>query len=137
MILWLCWPNYAHFSFSFLKKILNIERKKRKIYTYLPRTTWEETRRGRPVDNRPSTNLLNPFVWKKIQTITRNMWHMTRHMWHVICETCDMRNSILMTFSQRITQSINYEGVCRTALATPGLLKLDGVGPVDNRPSTN
>ena len=40
---------------------------------------------------------------------------------------------------------MNYEAVYRTAPATPGLLiirrrsavKLDGVGPVDNRPSTD
>ena len=28
-----------------------------------------------------------------------------------------------------------YNAACRTAPATLGLLKLDGVGPVDNRPS--
>ena len=32
---------------------------------------------------------------------------------------------------------MNDGGDCRTAPATPGLLKLDGVGPVDNRPSTD
>ena len=32
---------------------------------------------------------------------------------------------------------MSYKGVFRTALATPGLLKLDKVGPVDNRPSTD
>ena len=36
-----------------------------------------------------------------------------------------------------MTELINYGAVCRTAPATPGLLKLDGVGPVDNRPSTD
>ena len=36
-----------------------------------------------------------------------------------------------------INQSINDKAVYRTAPATPGLLKLDGVGPVDNRPSTD
>ena len=30
---------------------------------------------------------------------------------------------------------INHKGVYRTAPAKLGLLKLDGVGPVDNRPS--
>ena len=29
---------------------------------------------------------------------------------------------ILKIWSKRLTQRINYEGVCRTALATPGLL---------------
>ena len=36
-----------------------------------------------------------------------------------------------------LNQSISNRGACRTAPATPGLLKLDGVRPVDNRPSTD
>ena len=36
-----------------------------------------------------------------------------------------------------VSQSISDKTVYRTAPATLGLLKLDGVGPVDNRASTN
>ena len=32
---------------------------------------------------------------------------------------------------------MNEKGVCKTALVKPGLFKLDEVGPVDNRPSTD
>ena len=34
-----------------------------------------------------------------------------------------------------LNESVSDEAVYRTALATQGLLKLDRVGPIDNRPS--
>ena len=46
-------------------------------------------------------------------------------------------DSVLKILNKRITDLMSDRGDCRTALATPGLLKLDGVGPVDNRPSTD
>ena len=43
-----------------------------------------------PVDNRPSTDKLYHYVWRK----KSDMWHMTRDMWHMTCDmwhmTCDM-----------------------------------------------
>ena len=36
-----------------------------------------------------------------------------------------------------LNESVSDEAVYRTALATQGLLKLDRVGPIDNRPSPN
>ena len=36
-----------------------------------------------------------------------------------------------------MNESMSDNGVCRTAPAILGLLKLDGVGPIDNRPSTD
>ena len=46
-----------------------------------------------PVDNRPYTNRLHHFVWKKTKktcdiwhvTHDTDMWHVTRDMWHVTC----------------------------------------------------
>ena len=39
--------------------------------------------------------------------------------------------------TESMNESIIEKGVCRKALATPGLLKLVWVGPVDNRPPTD
>ena len=45
--------------------------------------------------------------------------------------------NILGLKDDSINELMSDGGDCRTAPATPGLLKLDGVGPVDNRPSTD
>ena len=50
-----------------------------------------KTRRGSPVDNRPSTDKLHRFVKKKKVTcdtwhVTHDMWHVTCGMWHVTCD---------------------------------------------------
>ena len=48
-----------------------------------------KTRRGSPVDDRPSTDKLHHFVQKKKKVTcdtwhaTRDTWHETRDMWHV------------------------------------------------------
>ena len=83
--------------------------------------------------------------------VTHDMWHVTHDMWHVTCDTwpvtCDMLWGvnilskfqlpssyglwfmILWIFGEKaewltdwMNEWINYEGVCRTAPATPGLL---------------
>ena len=38
-----------------------------------------------PVDNRPSTDKLHNFVWKKNKKkhVTRDAWHVTHDTWHV------------------------------------------------------
>ena len=84
--------------------------------------------------------------------MTPDTWHMTHDMWHMlgvnILSKFQLPSSYGLGltvfwryFGKRLTQwlnqSINYEAVYRTAPATPGLLILDGVGPVDNRPSTD
>ena len=50
---------------------------------------WEgiRTRRGRPVDNRPSINLLKHYVNNKNdkwhENVTQDMYHMTHDIWHM------------------------------------------------------
>ena len=39
-----------------------------------------------PIDNKPSTDKLHHFVWKKIN----DMWHVTCDMWHMTCDTWHM-----------------------------------------------
>ena len=52
-----------------------------------------KTRRGSPVDDKPSTDKLNHFVRKKKKKkndtwhVTRDTWHVTRDTWHVTCDT--------------------------------------------------
>ena len=91
----------------------------------------------------------NDVLWH----IRCDMWHVTRGMWHMTNDTHGMLSNVsnfrslaLMAYSydvlkivrKRITdwpnQWMNDKGVCKTALVKP---KLDGVGPVDNRPSTD
>ena len=86
-----------------------------------------------PVDNRHSINLYHHFVKKK------KMWHVICDMWHV---TGGGRWTFSKNFSSLaltaweglfveyleekadgLSAWINDEGVCRTAPATPGLLK--------------
>ena len=72
------------------------------------------------------------------------MWHKTHDMWHVICDMwqtlCQNFRSLALRvwelwcfedweekghwLSNLINEWINYVAVCRTALATPGLLKI-------------
>ena len=104
-----------------------------------------------PVDNRPFTNKLHHFVQKNKKTcdtwhVTCDMWHvMTCDTWHVthdmwlvvwgnILSKFQLPSSYGLWFmiswrlggkgwlTHSLTQSINDEGVCRTAPATPGLL---------------
>ena len=53
-----------------------------------------------------------------------NMWHVTRDTWHMTGGS----EGVLMILRKRMTnwinQLMNYKGVCRTALAEPGLLKI-------------
>ena len=92
--------------------------------------------------------------------VTSDRWHVTLDMWHVTRDTWHMTHYVGWTFSQNfislaitvwdlwsceylqekdhwLTDWLTDYGLCRTALATLGLLKLDGVGPVDYRPSTD
>ena len=106
-----------------------------------------------PVDNRPSTNKLHHFKTKKIdmRQVTCDMWHVTRDTWHMTHDmrhvTWDMLWGVnifskfqlpsssglwFMIFwrlggkgslTHSLNEWINYGGDCRTAPATPGLLK--------------
>ena len=49
-------------------------------------------------------------------------WQRSVHIW-----------TIGSWLNESVNESLNDGGDCRTAPATPGLLKLDGLGPVDNR----
>ena len=88
-----------------------------------------------PVDNRPSTNKFHNFVKKKkmkIGHMTHDMWHVTCGTWHM---TCDMlfrlpsSYALWFMISWRLggkgsrSYQMNDGGDCRTAPATPGLLK--------------
>ena len=52
------------------------------------------------------------------------MCNMTRDMWHL---TCFEDNCTKVCPTYWINKIINYKGVCRTALATPGLLNTQGL----------
>ena len=84
--------------------------------------------------------------------VTPDTWHVTRDMFGVvnILSKFHLPNSYRLWFmilwrsggkgwlNQWINELINDKAVYRTAPATSGLLKkLDGVGPVDNRPSND
>ena len=105
-----------------------------------------KTRRGRPVDNRPSTDKLHQFVRKKerkkkIFFLTYDTWNETCDMWHVTCDTWHVTRWGEWTFSQTFSclaltvcdlwyyedmeekaDSLSDEAVYRTAPATLGLL---------------
>ena len=49
-----------------------------------------KTRRGSPVDDRPSTNKLHYFVWKKKKKKKSDMWHVTCDTWYVTHDTWHM-----------------------------------------------
>ena len=86
-----------------------------------------------PVDNRPFTYNLHHFVQKK--TITKNTlqvtccggWTFSQNFSYLAFKVCDIwyfedleeKDDWLTDW---LTEWINDEGVCRTALATPGLL---------------
>ena len=90
-----------------------------------------------PVDNRPSTHELHHFVQKKkikkINDVTRDMWHMTRDTWHVWggWTFSQIFSSLALTVcdlwyyedQEEKDDSLNYKALYRTAQATPGLLK--------------
>ena len=109
-----------------------------------------KTRRGSPVDDRPSTDKLHNFVQKKKRRkwhVTCDIWHVTRDMWHVTCDMWHVTCLGGLTFSQNFSslaltvcdlwyykdilgkgwlnesmnEWMNDEAVCRTAPATPGL----------------
>ena len=51
---------------------------------------WKLDRVG-PVDNRPSTDYLHPFVQKaKEEKITLDMWHETFDMWNMTHDMCQV-----------------------------------------------
>ena len=102
-----------------------------------------------PVDNRPSTDKLHHFVWRRRKKcymwhVTHDMWHVTRDTWHVTRDTWHVTYLGGWTFSQNfsclaltvcdlwyyeyleekgsVAESVIDEAVHRTAPATPGLL---------------
>ena len=99
-----------------------------------------------PIDNRPYTDKLYHFVApppKKTKQKQNNIWYMTCDMWYVTCDlwhvkcdtwhmTCDMWHVVGWTFpkifiSLALTVCdlwMNNRALCRTATATPGLLKI-------------
>ena len=91
-----------------------------------------KTRRGSPVDDRPSIDKLHLFVQKeKKKSYT---WHVTRDMfgWVNILSKFQLPSSYRFWFmilwryvrkrlTESINESMNDEAVCRTASATPGL----------------
>ena len=98
------------------------------------------------VDNRPSTNYHNHFVKKKYTWhMTPDTWHLTLDTWHgtpdmghlthggvnilskfQISSSHGLAVMILWRFGGKVLSDlsdlISNRGVCRTALATPGLL---------------
>ena len=99
-----------------------------------------------PVDNRPSTDKLHNFVWKKNRHVTCDMRNVTRDRWHVTCDTWHVTSDMLWGFKILskfqppsscglgfiifwrfggkwwLTDWVNHKGVFRTAPTTPGLL---------------
>ena len=86
--------------------------------------------------------------------LTHDTWHVSRDIWHMTSDSWGRWNfsqnfsSLALTvwessFDEDIltqswlTEWMSYKGVYRTAPTTSGLLKLDGVGPIDNRPYNN
>ena len=74
-----------------------------------------------------------------IRNMTYDIWQVTHDMWHATC--CGGwtfisapqllwfgRDNVLKIFSQKITdwltESVSDQGVCKTALVTPSLLKI-------------
>ena len=96
-----------------------------------------ETRRGSPVDDRPSTDKLHHFVQKKKKKkMARDTWHMTCDTWHMThlggwtfsqnfsslaLTVCDLWYYEDILGKGWVTQLMNHKAVCRTAPATPGL----------------
>ena len=58
-----------------------------------------------PVDNRPSTDKLHHFIWrKKIKLhVTCDMWQVTHDTWHVTCDTWHVTRLGGWTFSQNFS----------------------------------
>ena len=71
--------------------------------------------------------------------VTRDRWHMTCDMWHVLggknslkivaplllqCVIYDIMKIWRKRMTHLMNESINYEAVCRTTPATPGLFKI-------------
>ena len=100
-----------------------------------------------PVNNRPSTNKLHHFVKKKCDMwqVTCDTWNVTRDMWHVTCGMLWGVNIVskfqLLSYSglwfmifwrlggkgwftNSLNESMNDKADCRTAPATPGLVKI-------------
>ena len=92
--------------------------------------------------------------------MTCDTWYVTCDTWYGKCDTWNMTHGGGWKFSQNfsslaflvwagkwfedleekydsISEWTDNDAVYQTAPATPGLLKLEVVGPVDNRPSTN
>ena len=112
-----------------------------------------------PLDIRTSNNKLHYFVrkrkWKRdMRHMTCDMWHLTCDTWHLTCDMlwgvnilskCQFPSTYSLWFmifwsflgkawlTKSMNQSISDKGVCRKALATPGLLIIqskagEGVG---------
>ena len=65
-------------NLSSKKKEKNIVQKKMKVVLI-----FFFNRRGWPIDNIPSTDLLHLFLKKKNNNLTHSMWHVTHDMWHM------------------------------------------------------
>ena len=70
-----------------------------------------------PVDNRPSTNKLHHFVQKSEHSLKISAPYLLPFVIYDIMKIWRKRMTRL------IIEWINHEAVCRTAPATPGLLK--------------
>ena len=80
--------------------------------------------------------------------VTPDTWHVTHDIWHVSCDTQGVMNTLstfqvpaLMVWVSRCLEDsvrkdhwLNYEGVQRTALATPGLLRTWNANPTSTFP---
>ena len=74
---------------------------------HLEGLNFPKSRRGSPVDNRPSTEYFHHFVQKKKEKkkekqVTSDMWHVTLDMWHV---THDMWHVVEGEHSLKISAS--------------------------------
>ena len=112
--------------------------------------TYKQTRRHINIMTRtglragPSENM---YIYNKKNSkwyVTRDIWHChaTRDTWHV---TCGRRWTFSQNFGSlaitvlecRCFKDIFGESVTQLLLTSQSVNELDGIGPVDNRPSTD
>ena len=112
---------------------------------------------GQTLTIRSSPTDYLPYLNKNyLKNVTHHTWHLKHDTWHVKYDTWHLAvgehslkilDPLLLRFGsegfwnilrKRMSHSMNqWQSWFWKAPTTLGLSKLDGVGPVDNRPSTN